>query len=278
MRGRNSILALLLLLLLAAPASPAERRLRPLWEAGAGVGLLSLSDYRGADQTSQYVLPIPYFVYRGEILQVDRENIRSVLLKGDGWDVDVSAGGSVPGRSGHNRARSGMPDLDATLEIGPQLNVRWLDTERYRLRLQLPLREVRAVGGGLPHVGLLFAPALQLQVWDTGPGGAWKLAVVGGPLWADRQYHDYFYRVDAADATAERPAYASRGGYSGTRLTATLSRRFEKIWVGAYLRVDDLHGAAFADSPLLRRKTSYVAGFGVSWVFGQSARLVMSDD
>jgi hypothetical protein len=39
--------------------------LLPLWEVGAGVGVLNLPDYRGAESRSNYVLPVPYFIYRG---------------------------------------------------------------------------------------------------------------------------------------------------------------------------------------------------------------------
>jgi outer membrane protein len=47
---------------LAAIASlppPARGELRPLWEIGAGATVLSLPDYRGADQSRGYVYPFP---------------------------------------------------------------------------------------------------------------------------------------------------------------------------------------------------------------------------
>ena len=48
----------------------------PLWEAGAGMAVIDFPDYRGSDERHTYVLPVPYVVYRGEFLKVDRENIR----------------------------------------------------------------------------------------------------------------------------------------------------------------------------------------------------------
>jgi MipA family protein len=272
---RPSILAIFLV---AAGTAHAEQRLRPLWEVGVGIGALSLSDYPGSDEQSHYVFPIPYLVYRGDVLQVDRERVRGVLFKRERWDLDISASGSIPGRKGANRARAGMPDLDPTLELGPQLNIRLADNERYRLRFQLPVRNVRAVSRRLPEVGWLINPILNLQVENIGPGGGWKLAISGGPAWGDRGYHDYFYGVDAAQATPTRPAYSAKSGYSGTHLTVTLSKRYESIWVGAFVRVSDLHGSASEGSPLLRQKTSHMAGFGISWVFGRSGELVMSED
>ena len=42
----------------------------PLWEAGAGVAVIDFSDYRGSDERNTYVLPVPYFVYRGKFLKI----------------------------------------------------------------------------------------------------------------------------------------------------------------------------------------------------------------
>lgn len=271
-----------LILMLAAGfagAAHGEQAQRPLWELGAGVAVLSMPDYRGSDDQRGYAFPIPYVVYRGEILKVDREKIRGLLFKTERLELDLSLNGTVPVRSKDSQAREGMPNLDPTLELGPQLKVRFFDSEKYRFELHLPLRGVIAVDSSeVRHAGWLTNPVLNLDVKDTGPDKGWNLGISGGPLWADARYHDYFYGVDPAYATAERPAYQAHGGYSGTQLTLAMSKRYEKMWVGAFVRVNDLHGTAFEDSPLLRSKTSYMAGFGVSWIFAQSGQRVMSDD
>ena len=79
----------------------------------------------------------------------------------------------------------------------------------------------------------------------------WHLGMQAGPVFADRKYNQTFYGVEGAYATASRPAYAARGGYSGSQFTLGLSRRFPGYWVGAFTRYDDLGGAVFADSPLM---------------------------
>ena len=118
MRARVVPAALLALCACAAHADP-----RPLWELGAGAAVISFPDYRGSNEQRQYLLPLPYLVYRGEVLQVDRDKVRGLLFKRDRVELDVSVNGSVPIRSSHNAARSGMPDLDPTLELGPSSNV-----------------------------------------------------------------------------------------------------------------------------------------------------------
>ena len=53
-----------------------------------------------------------------------------------------------------------------------------------------------------------------------------------------------------------------------------VTKRFDRYWVGGFVRTDTLDGATFEDSPLVRRKSYVAAGIGVAWVFGQSGRMV----
>jgi hypothetical protein len=50
------------------------------------------------------------------------------------------------------------------------------------------------------------------------------------------------------------------------------------MWVGGFLRYDSLHGAAFEDSPLVRKTSAVTMGFGISWVLWTSAEMVSSSD
>jgi outer membrane scaffolding protein for murein synthesis (MipA/OmpV family) len=251
----------------------------PLWELGAGVGVLTIPDYLGADQQRNYVFPIPYFVYRGEVLQVDREKIRGLFFKTDRLELDFSLSGSPPVRSGNNKARAGMPDLDPTLEFGPKLDVLLKQSDTLKLTLQLPVRQVIAISfSGTHNAGLIFNPILNLDIKAIGWGQGWNLGLSGGPLFANGQYNQYFYGVDTAYVRPGRPAYAATGGYGGTQATVSLSKRFPEFWVGAFVRVYDLHGAVFEDSPLLQQQTAFMAGFGVSWIITQSDKMVMSDN
>ena len=105
---------LLATLFIHAPSLAADK---PLWELGAGIGVLDFPDYRGSDERSSYVLPIPYVVYRGEFFKVDRDSIRGELFESERLELDISLNGSVPVDSDDNDARRGMDDLDPTVEI-----------------------------------------------------------------------------------------------------------------------------------------------------------------
>ena len=254
----------------------AHAQSQPLWELGAGAAVVSFPDYRGADKQRNYLLPLPYVVYRGDVLQVDREKVRGLLFKTDRVELDLSINGSVPVRSG-NPARQGMPDLDPTLELGPSLNFLLAqDPQCYKLALKLPLRAVIASDFHHTHdAGLLANPQLNL---DLQMQQDWKLGLVVGALFGDRRYHDYFYSVAPQYATGSRPAYTAPGGYSGAQFIAAASKRFDKMWIGAFIKVDNINHAAFNASPLVKQRSNVSAGFGISWIFAQSAQQAESSE
>ena len=89
-------------------------------------------------------------------------------------------------------------------------------------------------------------------------------------MWGSRKYHDYFYTVSPADAIAGRPAYTAGSGAGGWQATATLSKRFDQWWIGAFLRCDTVAGSAFEESPLVKRSTNVYGGFAIAWILGES--------
>jgi outer membrane scaffolding protein for murein synthesis (MipA/OmpV family) len=64
---------------------------KPLWEASIGVATVSFPAYRGSDQRHNFLLPTPYFVYRGEFLKADREGVRAQLFDSDRAELTFSA-------------------------------------------------------------------------------------------------------------------------------------------------------------------------------------------
>ena len=254
---------------------------KPLWELGFGFFTLTSPDYRGSDESRGYLLPFPYIVYRGDIIRIDRSGIYGRLFESDRVHLDLSADGSVPTDSSKNSARQGMPDLDATFEIGPALEVcLWASCNGDRkLQFRLPVRAVFSTDfNSIDGRGVSTHPNLNFDIKNIGPGGGWNFGVAVGPLYATERYHDYYYEVAPLYATSTRPAYDARGGYSGSRLTLALSKRFKHIWVGAFTRYDILSGVKFEDSPLVRSNHSFMAGLSVAWVFAESERLVNVKD
>jgi outer membrane scaffolding protein for murein synthesis (MipA/OmpV family) len=273
------IVALLLLsFLLPGRAICEEKPLeKPLWELGIGLGLLQIPDYRGSDENRLYLLPYPYVVYRGDILKVDEQRVTGQIFKTDRILLDFSGFGSVPVKSSNNSARAGMPDLDPTFELGLALKIKlWESKEdKFKLDVSLPVRAFFSTDfSSVSHEGWVFSPRINFVKDDLIPDSGLNLGISVGPMFADSGYHAYFYTVEPAYATAERPAYSAGGGYSGSTLTVGLGKAYEQFIFNAFVSADFLQGASFENSPLVKRETSIMSGFSVSWIFFKSAKTV----
>lgn len=264
------------LLAAAAPRALADTGTEPLWEAGLGAGVVDFPDYRGSSHSRAYVLPVPYLVYRGRVLQADRRGLRGIFLDTERVDINMSFGASLPVASSDNPARRGMPDLRPAVELGPSLEVTlWRAANRQaKLDFRLPVRAAVTIEASPRFVGTQLTPQINLDVVDPFGARGWNLGMLAGPVYTDRRYNRYFYDVPPAYATAERPAYAARGGFGGTELIVALSKRFPKFWVGAFARYDSLRGAVYESSPLVTSRSYFAGGIGVSWIFRESAERV----
>jgi outer membrane protein len=265
---------------LAALPAAAAAELLPLWELGAGVAPIVVPDYRGSDQTSAYVLPLPYIVYRGKYLTADREGVRGRLFANDRLQLDLSLNGTLPVNSKDNAARAGMESLRPTVEFGPTVNFRlWQSLDgKMTVDARAPVRTSITVESSPRSIGWLFSPNLKFDLHEPAAMPGWKLGLVTGPIFSNRAYNAHFYSVNAMQATATRPAYAASGGYAGSQVTFTLSKRYARWWVGGFLRHDTLAGAVFRDSPLVRQRNAVSAGFAVAWVFGESSARVQAEE
>ena len=113
MRFLYDFLCAVALTLLVVPSALADQV--PLWEAGAG----AVIDFTIAVRRREnYVLPIPYIIYRGDFSRL--------TARGAGSFFTVTARAGYRewfGAGQEQRARQGMPNLDPTFEIGPSLNI-----------------------------------------------------------------------------------------------------------------------------------------------------------
>lgn len=239
-----------------------------------------MPDYRGSKERQSWVFPIPYLLYRGETVRVDRQSVRTVFYEGQRAEVDMSFAAAPPVKSDDNEARAGMPDLDPTFEAG----LSWKydlwegDAGNQRLRLVLPARAVFASDfRGVDWAGWVAAPGLKL---DSGITRAeqWKLGAIFSLQWASSHNNAYFYAVAPEYASPQRPAWMASGGYGGSTLLLSATRRIDKWWLGAFARYDNLQGATFVSSPLVTARNNWWGGVALSRVFLQSEQRVLRDD
>jgi len=239
---------------------------QPKLELGLGVGGLSVPHYRGSDQTAEFLIPFPYVKYTSKRLKIDREGGRYFIHDFGNSKLDISVDFAFPVKSDDNRARNGMPNLNAIIEIGPRLLFYpyTSDDESFQIRIGLPLRAAVATRiVETEFIGGTFSPYIQFRHYG------YNTTIFSiGPFWATEQYHDYFYQVDPEFVTAQRSLYDAKGGYGGTKLSLASSKRFKKYWAGVFARYYLLEGAVYQDSPLIKQSTSFVIGFGIAYIFG----------
>jgi outer membrane scaffolding protein for murein synthesis (MipA/OmpV family) len=235
-------------------------------EWGLGIGALTQPDYRGSTHRQDRILPLPYFKYRGDRLRVD-DGIEGRFFKKPDLLLTLSGNGSLPS-SDDNPERAGMAKLDASVEIGPSLEYRIRYDDQTSLWLELPLRIALNVEDSLDSIGSVFHPRLAWRR-PALTKFAWKLRVAGGPLYADENYHSYYYDVRADEVTATRPAFSAQDGFSGYRVDFTYSRRISKYWFGGFVRYDNLSGSEIEDSPLVTTTSNWTAGLGLSWIISE---------
>ncbi|WP_269621221.1 MipA/OmpV family protein [Zhongshania sp. BJYM1] len=246
----------------------------PKWEIGAGLATLHLPDYPGADQSQSYTLPFPYIIYRGSRLKAGRDGLRGLLFESKRWDLDISAGGSLPVNSEDNRAREGMNDLNVSLELGPSLRLKFIDTPDQKLQLRFNMRALLAADD---------FPALDYEGWLFNPELRWRRhyddrVILGAGIqlrYGDKTYHNYFYGVAPQFATANRPAYQAERGYNSVGINGFAALKLDRNWratasVGYY----DLHDAAFDDSPLFRKNSGAYFGISLSRILWRSETTV----
>jgi outer membrane scaffolding protein for murein synthesis (MipA/OmpV family) len=260
----------LLLLVALCSSGFARSQEKPLWELGIGAAVGSFPAYRGSSLQHSYLLPFPFLVYRGERVSLDREGLRGRLFESPHWRLELSADAMVPVESDEG-LRQGLPELAPMLELGPSLEYLIHEHKRTEFRLRLPLRAAIAVDfPSLATQGLVLHPNLAVSTHND----SWELGGSVGLMFASKGYHEYYYSVPAADVMPQRASYEAEGGYSGMRFTLGASRYFGRLWLGMFLRYDDLNGAVFMDSPLVEKNRAVMGGMALSWVFRRSATMV----
>ena len=252
----------------ADAGQPAPANL-PLWEFGVFGGAARLPHYRGSDEYKEYYLPLPYFIYRGKVLRSNREGVRGIFWENNRFETGLSLNGNPP-VDGDNEARRGMPELGAILEVGPMLKCYIADRDHpdpfyamfaARMAVSVDTGDLgMAAQGFRGDLKLIYRNYTWLEDQHIDFG------FNAGVDFADSECNRYFYEVDPAYATADRPAYSPEGGYAGFSLSANATKQLNKrLWLGVYYRWDNISGAAYADSPLVNTENNHVVGFALIW-------------
>jgi outer membrane scaffolding protein for murein synthesis (MipA/OmpV family) len=252
-----------------ARENPADQA-PPLWEVGLFPGAIRMPHYRGSDEYTLWAMPLPYVIYRGDILQLDREGFQGIFKRSAHWEASISGWGNPPVDE-DNKAREGMDELDPVIEAGPSL--KWYFTGRNpdrELYLKWALRGVASVG--VPddlHTAWRGVKSAINLVWVLdAPFGRrnWEASANAGLEAADSTYHRYFYAVEPADALPDRPVYRPEKGFSGLTLSGRLIYAMtDRLSLAGYSRWENVSWAAYTDSPLVKEENNFIVGVALVW-------------
>ncbi len=254
----------------------------PLWELGLFNGAVRLPHYRGADEYKLYVLPLPYLVYRGKFIQSDKDGVKGIFFKTPQFESSISLSGNPP-VDNDNKAREGMPELNALFEVGPAL--KWFFRGRDALDtlcLQMAARGAFSInfdsGADIAYQGLHGSVHLVYNNRSLFERNGLSLGFNVGTDFADHELNSYFYDVSEDHVLPGRHFYESDGGYAGFSASANLLKTITKsLSLGMYCRWDNMSGTVSEDSPLVKEKNNFVVGCALIWKIAESGRLVNSE-
>lgn len=242
----------------------------PLWEAGVfGAGFVQPA-YPGADEQTSLVLGLPFFIYRGEYLRVDRGTVGVRALKTPRTEVDIGFAASLGSRAADVQARSGMDDLGILLEFGPRLKINLGESSETSSpsRIQFALRGVFDANDHLNYRGVAFEPQ---WVKDIRLDNGWLVSGSLGAIFGNQQLVDTFYRVAPSEATPTRSEYEAHSGLIALRANLFASHLLnEDVRFFSFLRFDSIEGSANHESPLIKRESGWSAGLGIAWTLAHS--------
>jgi outer membrane protein len=259
-----------------ADLAPALHRERgpALYELGIGLGGALDTHYPGSDQSQLIVLPFPFAVYRGKIVQSDRRGTRARLWTAEGFDVSLSGAGAFPVKSSEDNARRGMEDLGWGFQLGPKLRLglkEWADGAILRAGISARGAYSANFPVDITARGYVFEPEIVYQKPDAFAERLDLFAAVSATF-ATAGYMDYIYGVRAGDVTPARREYQAKGGYLESVVQAGLSyRTFDNKHKFVFSsQVGSLEGAANKDSPLVRSNLDVTIGVAWVWTFFES--------
>lgn len=247
---------------------------KPLYEFGFFVGSFSLPDYPASDQSRIRTIPAPLVHYHGDIFRSDDENgTRFRFINNDNFDFDLSFGGSFPTDTGNNQARTGMPELDWTAEIGPRLLYYFYRDYDTQIRLGFPIRTSFATDFIKWYsVGYVVAPTFQIDKYNF-IAEKLDLYFIFTPTYLSEHKADYFFQIDPQYQTSERQAYDAKSGFLGTEISLALKYRWgsKNILIGS--QYSDYSQSANTLSYLHRNRINWSYLVAFSWIFFESEEL-----
>jgi hypothetical protein len=224
---------------------------------GVAFGTGWVQDYPGSESGRMRYLAIP--TYKSKSLSIDQQdNVKGDLLERDRFQLSMSFIFLFPTDSGNIAIRAGMPDLDWTLQLGPELRIELFHYDYHTMYLRLPVRFVHTTDFShrFEYLEWNFAPGFR-NVFDF--GDKYGEFITRLELdYASEKYNEMFFEVAPEFATTSRPAYNATEGLVQYIVGVNYSYYDFFPWtIFAGANAYFLNDSENRLSPLVRKKANY---------------------
>ena len=190
------------------------------------------------------------------------ESFDVTLLNLDGFKIGPSA--NLEGSRTAADVGADLPKVGFTVEVGAFAQIPLGEHLRFRSELR------KGLGG---HGGWISNNSVDLVFRD---GDDWLVSVGPRVAWADGEYHESWYGVDAAaSVTSGLPVFEADGGIMSYGATASFIKQLStRVGVFGYGKYDRLTGDA-ASSPIVSQlgsRDQWSGGIALSYTFGRGVR------
>ncbi|HYI86497.1 MAG TPA: MipA/OmpV family protein [Burkholderiales bacterium] len=234
-----------------------------------GLGIGTVPDYRGSEDNTGVIAPFLRYTFdrsqryfqinatEATLNLVDSPNFRfgPVLNYHPGRDDDVD-----------NSQVARLRKIDGTVEAGVFAEYAWFDRANPRNRFIIGMTLLADAGGESEG----FRARLNARYWRQ-VGAAVDLHIGGGVMYADSNYTDHYFGVNARNVgTSGLPFFNAGSGVNEYFLTLGGVVYLSKTWVGvAGVRLSQIAGDA-KDSPLVSQvgdKSQVIGGIGLGYMW-----------
>ena len=232
-------------------------------DLGVGVATFSYPDYLGSDKDNTLIFPYPYVEYKSDTLEINNKGLKQDLFTIGDFTLQASLSGSLPAKS--SGIRDGMPKLDPSGEIGPAIFYSVYTQNNTIIDLEFPLRAVLSTDfESIEYRGYIYEAKFRAS-YETENGYIFKMST--GAVWGDSRYHNYLYGVTSDMVKENRPFYKADAGYTGYKTSFGISKTFDNMIAGGFIRHYSLKESVIGDSPLKVKNSALYGSIYLSYIF-----------
>ncbi len=260
-------------------ASGLKTEAKPTFEFGVAAAALRVPAYPSSSVKNDRFFAAPWFIYRGDKVQVKEGGVELKAFQSEKLIVDVGIGAALGSDATDTPLRAGLPDLDFIFQLGPRFTVPLIDETVDGIRTRFNWVSGVRLAVSTDFQSLDFQGPLattELRFRKTGfKNNNLEFNASVGTTWLGDQLMDYFFSVEPQFATPARPAFDADAGFLSLELSAAvIYKPTPKLTTALVFGVNSHAGSGIEESPLFEDTVTTQALLAVSYTIFQSKRLV----